>query len=178
MPAIIGFLSHTPVWVFALFGVLMAFGVQALRPRSVSVLRLLVVPAVFITWGTISLGLLVAGAPWLVLDWLAAGAVGALVARQLAPLNTFRFDRNSGRVSLPGSVLPLARNLSIFVVKYALGVAIAVAPAWHAQIASWNVAVSGLSAGYFAAWLLRFARAYRSAGVFPAGVLGEVLPPG
>jgi hypothetical protein len=46
-------------------------------------------------------------------------------------------------------------SLSVFAAKYALAVTAALRPQWHAAIATADVAVSGLSAGYF---LARFGR--------------------
>src|SRR4030088_2692514 len=45
--------QHTPWWVFAVLALLIATGVQALRPRVVPVWRLLIVPAIFIAWGVL-----------------------------------------------------------------------------------------------------------------------------
>ena len=41
-------LIHTPVWVFPLFGYLVWLGIKAMRPRTVTIWRSLIVPAVFI----------------------------------------------------------------------------------------------------------------------------------
>jgi hypothetical protein len=53
--AVIGILLHTPWWVFVVFALLLALGIQALRPRVVSAWRLLVTPGIFIAWGLVSL---------------------------------------------------------------------------------------------------------------------------
>jgi hypothetical protein len=42
-----------------------------------------------------------------------------------------------------------------------LGVASALAPALRPELAILDVAVSGASAGYFLAWMIRFASLYR-----------------
>jgi hypothetical protein len=57
--------------------------------------------------------------------------------------------------------LPLIRNVLIYSAKYGLGVAVAIAPASKPDLAVWDIAVSGASAGYFLGWLLQFASAYR-----------------
>ena len=44
-------LIHTPVWVFALLAFLVWQGIKAMRPRTVTIWRSLIVPAVFIVWG-------------------------------------------------------------------------------------------------------------------------------
>ena len=74
-----------------------------------------------------------------------------------------RIDPTTVHVTLPGSVVRLFRNPGIFIVKYGLGVAMVLAPAWRGDIALWSMGISGLTAGYFAAWLIRFGLKYREA---------------
>jgi hypothetical protein len=56
-----------------------------------------------------------------------------------------------------GSVVPLMRNLAIFTAKYGLTVAITIHPTQRAILAPWDIAVSGLAAGYFFGWLIHLA---------------------
>jgi hypothetical protein len=148
--------------VFALLVVLVGLGAQALRPRTVAVRRMLIVPAVFFVWGAISLAARAGHPPILLLDWLGTAALGAGVGWQMSRLDQFRFDPTNGSVSLPGSTRPLVRNLTIFSAKYAIGVAIALAPRWRVSLVLADIAVSGLSAGYFAGWATRYLLAYRA----------------
>ncbi len=62
-------LTHTPVWVFALFAVLVWQGMLALRPRSVPLWRSLIVPVGFIIWGLSRLALGTQDHPWPLLAW-------------------------------------------------------------------------------------------------------------
>jgi hypothetical protein len=164
MPTPIAILQHTPWWVFAIGALLVVRGVPALRTRSAPLARLLIVPAVFMAWGIGSLVFRATGAPMLVPVWLVCGIAGLAIGWLTTRLDEVVIDRVAGRVTLPGSVVPLLRNLTIFLVKYALGVAVALAPAWRNDIALCSIGVSGLSAGYFAAWVLRLALRYRAAG--------------
>lgn len=156
-------LQHTPSYVLAIFAVLLVLGVQALRSRTISIWRLLLTPALFIGWGVVSLALQSAASPLPLLDWLGAAAVGGAIGWSTIRLDDMRVDRARLTVSLPGSAMPLIRNLLIFSTRYALAVAIALAPAWQAELAVWNIVISGLSAGYFLGWLARFLPAYRYA---------------
>jgi len=164
----IAILAHTPLWVFALFAVLLALGVQALRPRAVAVWRLLVVPGVFIAWGFISLVLQARFAPLLGLDFLMAAAIGGAIAWVTTPAKGPRVERADGLVRLPGSAAPLVRNLVIFAAKYGLGAVAAMVPAQAHAIAVWDLGVSGASAGYFLGWLVLFALSWRRLDAVPA----------
>ncbi len=165
MPGLSTLLQHTPVWVFALFAVLLLLGVQALRPRTVMVWRLIAIPVMFSLWGLITLATRSIDSPILLLAWLIAAAVGLLFAWTTVRLDRLEIDRHRGVVSVPGSKLPLARNLGIFGVKYVLTAAIVISPGHRDSLLLWNFAVSGLMAGYFMAWLVRLALKYRLAVV-------------
>jgi hypothetical protein len=56
--------------------------------------------------------------PILVLDWLITGAIGAAIAWLTAGLDGVVIDRLGRTVRMPGSPVPLVRNLSIFIAKY------------------------------------------------------------
>lgn len=161
MPGIMTILTHTPLWVFAVLAVLVILGIRGLRERTVSLWRLLIVPAVFIAWGAASLTVRAGAAPILLLDWLATAVVGLAIGWLTTRLNGVMLDRAGGRVRFPGSAVPLLRNLSIFLAKYSLGAAGAIAPGLITTLAPWDIGVSGLAAGYFLGWLARFALKYR-----------------
>jgi hypothetical protein len=167
MPGPIAILVHTPWWAWALCALLVARSVPALRTRSVPVTRLLIVPAVFMAWGLSSLVVRSAGSPMLVTAWFPCAAAGLAIGWQTTRLDGVVIDRAAGRVTLPGSAVPLVRNLTIFLVKYAIGVALVLAPAWRTDLALLNIGVSGVTAGYFAAWVLRLSQRYRGTEQLP-----------
>jgi hypothetical protein len=156
-------LGNTPIWVYALFALLVFMGAQRLRARTLPLRRVFITPAVFIAWGIVSLAIKPNISALLVGDWLAAVALGASVAVLAVRFPDLRVDREHRRVHLPGSIQPLVRNVVIFVTKYALAVAMAMTPAARDHLAFWDVAVSGLAAGYFLGWVGRLVAAYRRA---------------
>jgi len=161
MDQILRIVEHTPLWAFALFAVLVMFGLQALKPRTLPIWRLLIVPAVFVSWGAISLATRSAAFPILILDWAITAAIGFGAAWLTTRLDGVQFDHARGLVQMPGSALPLIRNLLIFAAKYGLTAAMTVAPALQSALLPWDIGVSGLSAGYFLGWLFCFAVLYR-----------------
>jgi hypothetical protein len=153
-------LTHTPLWVAALFAVLVVLGVQALRPRRVALIRVFATPAVFVGWGLVSLALAVPRAPAAGLAWALMALVGGAAAFVTLRLEGVR-AQGQGRVHLPGSILPLLLSMTIFAAKYALAAVAALHPAALGAILPWDMAVSGAAAGYFIGWTLRFLLAYR-----------------
>ena len=158
-------LRGTPWWVFLLAALLVWLGLRSLRPRVTTLVRVLVTPAVFITWGVASLTAGGGSSPTLVLVWLLTAVAGIAVSMMTVHMQGVRVDRAHRLVLVPASRLPLVRNVVVFSAKYALAVAAALHPEARGQIMVWDVAVSGASAGYFIGWLVRFGLAYRSAPI-------------
>ena len=174
MPMALGILRGTPWWVFLLAALLVWLGVRALRPRVTSVVRVLITPAVFVTWGVVSF---VAGGRWspaFALAWLLPAFAGVAIAVLTVRMADLRVDRGARLVLVPASVLPLVRNLTVFSAKYVLAIASAIHPEARAQLALWDVIVSGVSAGYFLGWLARFVHTYRNA---PTASLADRMRP-
>jgi len=154
-------LRHTPVWVYALFAYLVWMGLSRLRPSLRDVRRVYVVPAVFIVWGLSGLAQradVLPNAGW---NWALGAVIGIALGGMLQ--QRMQVDRPRRRVLQPASVVPLLRNVAIFGSHYLLNVAAAIHPRDSAGYLGWDVIVSGLSAGYFIGWAIRFALAYRAA---------------
>src|SRR6185369_4151433 len=146
-------LANTPIWVFVLLAYLTWQGLQALRPRTQAVWRMLIVPLVFFLMGLSRLVL----AP--------DNAVAPLLFAGLGLFNGPRLlvvDRQKGVVTRPGSIGPLLRNLTVFSLQYGVAVATAMKLEPHAAVAIVGHAVSGASTGYFSGWTAALWRRYRN----------------
>jgi hypothetical protein len=76
MPFLFAVLIHTPPWVYAILAYLIVMGVRGMRPRTLSLVRVFITPAIFIAWGLFGLagG---RGAPTLAFPaWLCGAALG------------------------------------------------------------------------------------------------------
>ncbi len=166
---ILEILLGTPAWVYLLFALLLWLGVSQMRTRAVTLRRIWRTPLVFIIWGLFGLVMRNTGTLASLLPWLIAAAVGVLAGS--ARRNTLVIDHARGLVIRPGSILPLLRNLGVFVAHYALNVAAAFDPGQHGIMQA-DMAVSGLFAGWFVGWLLRFFQHYRES----ADVVAEPMP--
>lgn len=155
--------QSTPLWVFALFALLLWLGAKRLRASTLPLARVWAVPGVFIVWGLTGL-LARSGSPIdIASHWFAGALLGAgLGAWSLSPAS-LRFDHRNGLVHQPGSVVPLLRNLAIFFGHYVLQVVAATQPHLRDSAMGWDVYVSGFSAGFFIGWAIRFVIGQRAA---------------
>lgn len=124
-------LRRTPPWVWGLLAGLLTLGAIQLRTRRIG-LRRAVAPAIGLSlFSLVSLGGDLAAGPWLapgLLVWLAAvGLVLAWRGPRALPRGT-RHDPATGTFTLPGSALPLLTIATLFVLKYGVGVELAMQP--------------------------------------------------
>jgi hypothetical protein len=110
-------LANTPTWVFILLAYLIWKGLQALRPRTQAVWRMLIVPLVFFLMGLSRLVLAPDNAIAPLLAWLAALVLFAGLGLFNGPL-LLAVDREKGIVTRPGSIGPLLRNLTVFSLQW------------------------------------------------------------
>jgi hypothetical protein len=164
-------LTKTPPWVFLVLAYLVWQGLQSLKARTQPLLRILVVPGLFIAFG-VSRILGGAGAH---LDALIPWLVGFVI---LAPIALFTgprliaVDRDAGLVTRPGSVIPLIRNLTTFSLQYAVAIMIGVHAGGSSTAAMIAHGISGATAGYFAGWVAVAVRHYQRAPSGTASLLG------
>ena len=160
-------ISQTPAWVFVIFAYLIWRGLARLRPKIVSIHKVWIMPGVFIVWGLYGL-LNCRGDSVQMASFWAIGAVFAFPLGLRTPI-FLKLDREHRRVWLPGSLLPLLRVIVIFSAHYLLNVAAVMHPDNQRVLMSWDIVVSGASAGYFIGWGACFARACNKAEHTPLG---------
>ena len=151
-------LIHTPIWVFPLLAWLVWQGIKAMRPRTVTIWRSLIVPAVFIVWGLSRLLSRQQDLMWLLIAWLAAAAV--LLVAGLLTAQPLELDHTTGEIKRPGSVLPLIRNVTVFALQYTVAVITAVDPHDATTAAIAGRVISGGTTGYFLGRTIALLRQY------------------
>jgi hypothetical protein len=159
-------LVNTPPWVFALLALLIWQGCMALRPSSQPLLRMLIVPTVFLLMGVSRLALGGKSID-LLLAWVVSAAVFATLALYTGP-RSVTVDGETGRILRPGSVVPLVRNITVFVLQYAVAVVTAMKLDSSGEVAMAGQLVSGACAGYFLGWTIALLRSYRARIAAPA----------
>ena len=164
--AIVDIVRQTPLWVAGVLAGLAWLGFSATRSRRVHLARLLAMPAIMgalALWGVQSAFISTGQLPTLLALWaLCYAAVLAVGSRLAAPVGA-RYDAATRSFHLPGSWLPMGLILAVFLLKYAIGVQLAMEPtiATHPGFAYPVAAVYGLLSGIFAARTLRVLRLLR-----------------
>lgn len=157
--------SHTPLYVWAILAFLVYRGVLASRAREVRLRKLCIIPLVM-------LALSLSGvhgsfgfdgvAPY---AWAMGALAGGLLAWSMTNPRKLTPVTERGSMQLAGSWLPLVLMMSIFCMKYAVAVSLAIHPAYaHALgFVLFVCAAYGCFSGIFLGGLLRTLSAYRAA---------------
>jgi len=165
MNGIFAIVSGIPWWVLPLLLLLIAIGVRSLKTRFVPLPVALIAPVAFTAWGVVTL-LRAKPDTVPVLSFVIAAMIGVAIAIVTTRDRDVTVDAIRRQVCLPGSYVPLIRNLSIFTAKFVLTFAMTVNPDLHDTLAPWDLGVSGISAGYFVGWstwlLAGFSKAMKS----------------
>jgi hypothetical protein len=163
-------LINTPLWVWGLLAGLLVLGFSQTRSRSVGLARVVLLPlglGAFSLYGTVSA---FGASPAVLGSWLAATVVLVLVVTQFALPGATHYDSATRRFQLPGSWVPMALIMGIFLTKYAVGVGLVMHPELkaHANFSLGIATLYGVFSGIFAGRTLRLLRlAMRPAAPLP-----------
>jgi hypothetical protein len=159
---------QTPTYVWGLLAGLGALGASQLRDRTASLVRVSLMPlamTIFSAWGTVTAFGHSAILGQVLSVWLATAI--ALFALVLRTQGKARYDAATRSYFLPGSVLPLALILGIFLVKYFVGVELAMAPQLMRD-SQYALTVAALYGSFTGIFVGRAARLWRLALRTPA----------
>jgi pimeloyl-ACP methyl ester carboxylesterase len=146
MPSPIDIVMHTPLWVWPLLALVVWLGWMSRKPRTLPPLRLAVLPLVGL--GVTVAGALQSAAPGLTFGGWLVGLLISLPVGHAVGRHREVIRQEDGRLWIAGGWFMLAFALSIFVVRYALGVTFGVWPVLARQ-PLW-IAVAGLAGGVIA----------------------------
>lgn len=159
-PMIVQILINTPLWVWGLLAALLVLGLSQTRSRTVGLSRIILLPiglGAFSLYGTISA---FGTSPTVLGSWLATAVLLVLVVTQLPLPAGARYDHASRKFQLPGSWVPMALIMAIFLTKYAVGVSLVMQPELKVQ-ANFSLAIGtlyGVFSGIFAGRAIRLIR--------------------
>ena len=144
-------ITHTPFWVWGLLTALVALGLWQRRERRVRPFQLLLLPAGLMALGLWSMAPGFVAQPLSAVIWLVAVTGAGWLGLQLPRPGAARWLPATGQLQLPGSWVPMVIILSIFSLRYASGVTLALHPHWRdLATVQWPLAlVFGLLSGVF-----------------------------
>ncbi len=156
-------LIHTPIWVWALLGMILWLGRRDLRDCTIRPARLAILPTIGTTMSLLSI--VTSAQPLLsVPTWVLATAAGVPLGMLIARRRRLALTPDR-RLWLAGSWFSLLFGLSIFAVRYIMGVEAALHPGL-ARDPAWIVAnttiggiVTGIGLGWLAFLVVRYRRA-------------------
>jgi hypothetical protein len=154
----IGIVTHTPLWAWVLLAYLVWQGIKAMGPRTTTIWRALIVPAIFIALGVSRIGLSHQDNIAPLVAWIAA-ALALLPIGILTP-RPFEVDHATGLIIRPGSLFPLIRNILVFALQYTVAVLAAIHADEQGIAPIVARAVSGAMAGYFIGSTIALLREY------------------
>ena len=117
-----GIISGAPWWVYVLFIYLLSIGIKSIRPRTISIKRVVLLPMLFVAWSFYDLyQKLLLGFPSLLPLWIVFLAIGAYLG--VKEVHSWRIskDRHKGEITIPGNYSTLVLMLLIFVLKFFWG---------------------------------------------------------
>jgi hypothetical protein len=126
-------LRHTPVWVWVLLAVVVGLGFLQTRDRKVSRARAMTLPLIFMA---LSLSAFFRGPSAGVLPlvgWALGFAAAWMVGYRLVAVRGAEWLPDSARIHVPGSWMPLTLMAGLFLLKYGVGIASAMAPGVRTQ---------------------------------------------
>ena len=166
--AVVDIVRKTPLWVAGVLAGLLWLGFSAARSRRVHLNRLLAMPAAMgalALWGVQSAFGATGQLAGLLGLWALCYAAVLALGSRLAPPAGARYDVATRSFALPGSWVPMGLILLVFLMKYGIGVQLAMEPALAHQgsFAFAVTALYGALSGLFAARTLRVLRLMRPA---------------
>lgn len=145
------FLTHTPIYVWAILALLIYRGVIAMRDREVPFKKLMIIPALMIALALLDIATKPAGPIATFAPWLAGMALSMLL---ICTFGSAQITAGSkpGLVRVRGSKVPLAMMMAVFVTKYAAAVATAIVPSLARDLVFVGILCGfvGIFSGYFA----------------------------
>lgn len=167
---ILDILAHTPSWVWIIFAVLVGLGLKQTQAREITRARVTILPLIFIALSVSGVVRTVASQPLALGAW-AMGFVAVMVfARDVVAVRGASWSVRSERFQVPGSWLPLTLIMGLFLIRYGVGVSLALHPALtgDARFTLGYSLVLGAFAGVF------WARAQSLRRLSAAGVVPHV----
>ena len=116
-------ITHTPLWVFAVFFSLLALGLTQRQPRVVKLRTIFILPLAMIIFSLMGVIAAFDIALMTIGLWIIGFFVTTAVGIKLAFPKSVVFSKQQETLTIPGSWVPLLLMMAIFFTKYLVGFA-------------------------------------------------------
>lgn len=159
------FLSHVPIWVWGLLAALIALGLSATRTQQKPLWAALAMPIVMTAMSSYGAASTFTSTMPALVAWASAVVIVLGLRAGLGGGGRVNWMPATRRVQVPGSGWPLVLILSIFMLKFAVAVTLAIRPELkaNAAFATWICLMYGALSGIFLARVLAIRRAMKNA---------------
>lgn len=136
-------LIHIPPFVWVILAYLLYVGFKALKPRVMSIHRLILIPVALIA---LKYKVFISPHLWV---YILALSVGLAIGYYKVKGDSIQVFKETKSVRIPGSSSLIFILIGIFAVKFYFGYQEAVNPEAYARNLVWDFALSGVLSGYF-----------------------------
>ena len=153
-------ITHTPIWVWAVFVLLLWLGFKQSLPSTPGIKRITLIPLAMLGLSLYGLVSVFGSTGTLLMAWVCPAALAALAAFITVHQPAFQYTKYNfwtQRFELPGSWVPLVLMLVIFMTKYGVAITAVIRPdVLHNAVFSYSIcALYGVCSGVFAGRALR-----------------------
>ena len=166
MMMITAILSHTPIWVWGLLAALLTLGFAQTKTREVSLTRITVLPLILLALSASGTFNAFGHQPLALGGWVAGLTASLTLARGWVAVRAASWSPATQRLHVPGSWLPMTLIVGLFMIKYMVGVTLAMEPAM--ALNATFAACCGLAYGGFSGLFAARALSLRALATRPA----------
>ena len=150
-------ITHTPIWVWAVFVLLLWLGFKQSLPSTPGIKRITLIPLAMLGLSLYGLVSVFGLTGTLLTAWVCPAVLAAFITVQQPAIQYTKYNPWTQRFELPGSWVPLVLMMGIFITKYGVGITAVMRPdALHSAIFSYSIcALYGVCSGVFAGRALR-----------------------
>ncbi|AZZ36288.1 hypothetical protein CIK05_05615 [Bdellovibrio sp. qaytius] len=147
-------ITHTPAWVWAILIYLLFVGYQALKPRTISLYRLILLPIALIA---LKFKFFTSPDAWIYIVGILSGAFAGYLKVRNSKIQVFKDKKE---ILIPGSSSLIVILVGIFVMKYFFGFLQVTDPVAYIKYYTWELVMSGILSGYFSGQRLNYLYRY------------------
>ena len=157
-------IMETPIYVWPLFCYLIFIGIKSRKTGVVPLKVLLITPVLFSIWSGYTIFSRYGMSLFVLSIWCFSTVVGIWLGCWMMSKFAMRFVKEKKLVELPGNWITLLSLLTIFSVRYSLGVTYALHPEWSGNqilfaLEGIAVGISGIFIGRLLSVLQKYKRA-------------------